>query len=569
MSNKKGFVFENGGGSVEVDIGRVRELAAGGDSDGLYALGMACLFGWETEQNVEKGFRLLENACDAGNPEAMTLLVSMYISGDYARLTPAKALEYTKTAAAAGVAKAQLFLGSAYLHGTAVDKDYKRAEQLFRDSARQGNAEARSALAYMYQHGLGVARDDVKAFKLYKNAASAGCVNAQYHTAACFETGVGTSRSLRKASEWYSKAAAAGDAESMFRLGAVLENGSGDLPKDRKGAFNMYVRAAELGNTDAMYAAALCHLEGSTDEDRKEALRWLDTASDAHHEPSKELAAHIRAYAEERDASDGGSVAADAKPDAAHPEEAVPTKDLFPVEDPAPIDSDADAPHPEEAVPTGEPSSDNYSESVDSDADSLYREGIAIMTGSSPDTDRAAALFAAAAEAGSIPAKRELGLMHITGSGVKADPVRAYNLISEAAVALDPTAMYDLALMYECGIGTEKDIYEAIRMMAFAADAGCPDAEAEARRMDSAITAEREAKLRSRPLLNLDVSDVDVEAACCKRMFDGALEGSISVVDTYKGPELVMTDENGIESIVVKCPFCGKGVRRVPRDKKY
>ncbi|MDR2846447.1 MAG: hypothetical protein LBV63_04105, partial [Candidatus Methanoplasma sp.] len=99
----KGFVMETDGGNVEVDIDHVKSLADSGNPDGFYALGMAHLFGWDIEQDVQKGFRLLEKASDAGHADAMTLLVSMFMSGDYHNMDSKKAVEYSKIGADAGI----------------------------------------------------------------------------------------------------------------------------------------------------------------------------------------------------------------------------------------------------------------------------------------------------------------------------------------------------------------------------------------------------------------------------------------------------------------------------------
>jgi len=206
------------------------------------------------------------------------------------------------------------------------------------------------------------------------------------------------------------------------------------------------------------------------------------------------------------------------------------------------------------------------------DAESQYKLGIAYCLGEEGypvDYNKAAEWFQKAVDQDFLPAKRELGIMYITGDGVKADPKKAYALLSEAAHALDPNAMYHLALMYERGIGTEKDLYEAVKLLAYAASTDYPGADIDAERINDMITEKRIKDLKSRPLLNLEISDVDVMAACCKPMFDAMIDENIVVMDTYEGPQLIGEDENGNDMPINRCPFCGKSVRRVPRDKKY
>ena len=104
--------------------------------------------------------------------------------------------------------------------------------------------------------------------------------------------------------------------------------------------------------------------------------------------------------------------------------------------------------------------------------------------------------------------------------------------------------------------------------MAFAVGSGLSGASEDADRIEAEIDSRREARLRARPLLDLEVSDVDVEAACCGGMMGAVLSGSCFVEDTYKGPMLIFCGDSGGEPIT-ECPFCGKRARRVERGKKY
>jgi hypothetical protein len=49
MDEERGFVFHTPDGEKELSIEEVRRLAAQDDADGLYALGMAYLYGWDTD----------------------------------------------------------------------------------------------------------------------------------------------------------------------------------------------------------------------------------------------------------------------------------------------------------------------------------------------------------------------------------------------------------------------------------------------------------------------------------------------------------------------------------------
>lgn len=205
------------------------------------------------------------------------------------------------------------------------------------------------------------------------------------------------------------------------------------------------------------------------------------------------------------------------------------------------------------------------------DASAQYELGIAYCLGHdcTVDFEEAAKWFKKAVEQDYIPAKRELGIMYLSGDGVKADPDKAFELLKSVADTLEPNAMYHLALMYEKGLGTEKDLYQAIKLLAYAASVDYPGADMDAERINDIITNERIAYLRARPLLKLEVSDVDVMAACCKPMLEAMINEDIVMMDTYGGPQLVGEDEEGNDLVLDSCPYCGKPLMRVPKNKKY
>ena len=205
------------------------------------------------------------------------------------------------------------------------------------------------------------------------------------------------------------------------------------------------------------------------------------------------------------------------------------------------------------------------------DAESQYQIGLKYIYGTDVPKDPAAASewFSRSADQGYLPAKRELGILLASGEAGTVDLPRAIGYLSEAADQLDPSALYHLGLMYEIGTGVEKDLQKAVRFLAYAAEMGFPGADIDAERIDGILTAERNRKLRARPILKLQISDVDVEAACCKRMLDCLLEQEIVFIDSYKGPALLGEDKDGMDAVLDECPFCGAKVQLIPHDTKF
>lgn len=215
---------------------------------------------------------------------------------------------------------------------------------------------------------------------------------------------------------------------------------------------------------------------------------------------------------------------------------------------------------------------DNLAEKAQNgDMESQYKLGLNYIYGNDvpKDAAKAAEYFKMAADQGYIPARRELGILLAAGEGVEKDMDTAIQYLSEAADQLDPSALYHLGIMYEHGIGVEKDLQKCVRMLAYAAEMGFPGADTDAERVDKILYEERKKKLRARPLLHLQISDVDVEAACCKQMLDKLLDEEIVFIDSYKGPALLGEDKDGMDSVLDECPFCGAKVQIIPRDTKF
>ena len=205
------------------------------------------------------------------------------------------------------------------------------------------------------------------------------------------------------------------------------------------------------------------------------------------------------------------------------------------------------------------------------DLEVVYTTGMAYMTGDGRPLDYKEGLkyLQQAAEKGFVPAMRDLAVAYLNGLGTPPSAEKAYPLMKQASDALDPNAMYHLALMYETGAGVERDLYEALRLMAYSAGMNFTGAADEADRIEGEIDAERKRKLDSRPLLKLEISDVDIEAACCKRMLDAAIAKEVYVDETYMGPMLMTEDDKGEEIAITECPFCKAKAVRVRRDKRY
>jgi TPR repeat protein len=88
------------------------------------------------------------------------------------------------------------------------------------------------------------------------------------------------------------------------------------------------------------------------------------------------------------------------------------------------------------------------------------------------DPGEAAALLAAAADAGFAPASTDLGLLHLKGLGVPEDREEAMRRFRVAAEAGDPRAAHALGVLHEHPKTGDADRATARRWYAFAASRG-------------------------------------------------------------------------------------------------
>lgn len=289
--DQRGFVFHGPDGQVELSIDEVRDLAQKGDPDGLYALSMAYLFGWDVMQNEDVGYDLLEKAVAAGQTEAMALMVRLYMQGEYCGIDSEKAARYAIEAAKDGIPDAQLYAGLAYMDGVSVPQDYSEAARYFRLAANQGNQEARTSLAYLFQEGLGVEKDEPKAYRMYCTAAKAGNVNAMFQAGICCEFGTGTNVDTAEAEKWYKMGAEQGDAFAMERLGYLASES--DPPRSEE-SFEWFLKAAMEGVPTAMQMTGYCYMKGiGTEKDEEEARKWLKMAEDNGVEEASDMLAML------------------------------------------------------------------------------------------------------------------------------------------------------------------------------------------------------------------------------------------------------------------------------------
>jgi TPR repeat protein len=202
-------------------------------------------------------------------------------------------------------------------------------------SKRPAYPEAMFYLAECYGSGaLGLPIDHDRAFALYERAAKQSHATSTYRTAVCLEVGAGTRKDSGKAYQYYRKAAALGDTAAMYKLGMCLLNGllnqqknpreaviwlkracsqadestphalhemgilyegkgetNGNIIADEAYAYELFLRAAQLGYAPSQFKLGLCFEYGllGMQVDPRRSIAWYSKAAERG-DPDAELA---------------------------------------------------------------------------------------------------------------------------------------------------------------------------------------------------------------------------------------------------------------------------------------
>lgn len=119
----------------------------------------------------------------------------------------------------------------------------KLVQNLLEKAMKLGNPKAIYALGTWYLHGKNVVKDTSKAIEFFKLASEGDVSDAYFDLAVCFEKGVGVKLNEEKAFANYLKAALIGDKQAIYEVGRCYYHGIG-VTKNKKIA-NIWLEWAE------------------------------------------------------------------------------------------------------------------------------------------------------------------------------------------------------------------------------------------------------------------------------------------------------------------------------------
>ena len=259
-----------------------QESARSGNADGQYMYGLFKMGGFGgVKVNQKAGLRMIKQAAENGESEALCCLGGLYESGEYGHpVDKAEALNLYKKASEAGSIDGHIACGNTYWENSDTTlamqywaKAVEEAIQYFvQDEQREALAQITYNLGWYSQYGnyqdLYEATDYYQQSVQYGNTKDAAFqLGLIYLDSASF-----SESSLELATYYFKMSAAAGKAEAFSYVGDLMRLSDSD-----EQALFIYLEGAQSGNEDAMYSLAELYYER---EEYGSAIYWASQCPD-------------------------------------------------------------------------------------------------------------------------------------------------------------------------------------------------------------------------------------------------------------------------------------------------
>lgn len=233
-------------------------------------------------KNYEKAFALLAPLAKKGYSQAQLHLGDCYAHGNGVMMNSEEAVKWYRAAAEQELAPALHRMYECCRDGMGVERNLGNAVKWCRKAAEAGFEEGMFDMGMLYVHGTGVEENAKSAFKWFRRGAEKGHPMSLYKFGQCYKLGYGTDKDEDEAQKWqnkavevWKKAADGGDTDAMVRLAELHKEGD-VVELDKEESVKWYRKAAESGNAIAQLRLALCYHDGEgIEQDAEEAAKWM------------------------------------------------------------------------------------------------------------------------------------------------------------------------------------------------------------------------------------------------------------------------------------------------------
>ncbi|PKK65004.1 kinase-like protein [Rhizophagus irregularis] len=172
-------------------------------------------------------------------------------------------------------------LGFLYYNGIIIENNIHEAFKLFSKASEDNYHIAQVYLSKCYQLGTGTEINIPLAIICLRNAIGNNSICAQLYLGNLYEEGTArTNVDLKKAFYWYEKAANNGNSSALYHLGKCYQFGKG-IEKNPSKAFEIYKKSAEQENINAQFLIGRCYYRGiGTDIDHVKAFELFKIAAE-------------------------------------------------------------------------------------------------------------------------------------------------------------------------------------------------------------------------------------------------------------------------------------------------
>lgn len=239
----------------------------------------------------KKELLLYKRAAELGHIPAYTKLGMLYAEGFYFPSDYKESSRWLKRGMEAGDPEAFYEMSEACRYSSGRECDEQKVTDLLEKAAALGYPRAMYRLGNNYRGRGNVAKDIQKAiYWLEKAAVMVGtepedapinyASSSMYILGNIYAEGKDVPQDIEKAIAWYEKAWMAGEKGAWKTIAEIYHKGKGSVEKDKGKMLEIYKRAAEMGESDAIYKLGLFYEKGILVEkdERKAYFMYLKAA---------------------------------------------------------------------------------------------------------------------------------------------------------------------------------------------------------------------------------------------------------------------------------------------------